>query len=151
MSKVLRYLRIVFSALCGIACVLLIALWARSYWSGDAISWRLSKDKSFALISNGGHITFYHKKFRNYVDPTRSLDSSVSYFTLPVRTETSYGFDFVNNWGLLSVDVPDWFLVLLSASLAAVPWLRWRFSLSTLLIAMTAVAVVLGFIVWSVR
>ena len=31
------------------------------------------------------------------------------------------------------------------------PWLRWRFSLRTLLIATTLVAVVLGLIVWSVR
>ena len=39
-------------------------------------------------------------------------------------------------------------VVLLMAALAAVPWLRWRFSLRTLLIAMTLVAVVLGIIMW---
>jgi hypothetical protein len=41
---------------------------------------------------------------------------------------------------------PTWFMAMCSASLAAVPWLRWskRFSLRTLLIGMTLVAVILG-------
>jgi len=30
-----RYLRIAFSVTCGIACVLLVVLWVRSYWSVD--------------------------------------------------------------------------------------------------------------------
>ena len=50
------------------------------------------------------------------------------------------------------VCVPYWFLVLLSvADLPSHPWLRWRFSLRTLLIATTLVAVVLGIIVWMSR
>ena len=32
MPKALRYLRIAFSAFCGIVAVLLCALWVRSYW-----------------------------------------------------------------------------------------------------------------------
>jgi hypothetical protein len=43
---------------------------------------------------------------------------------------------------------PYWFPVLISGVLAAVPWIRWRFSLRTLLIATTIIAVVLGLIVW---
>ena len=35
MPRFLRYLRIAFSATCVIACVLLIALWVRSYWFAD--------------------------------------------------------------------------------------------------------------------
>ena len=40
-----------------------------------------------------------------------------------------------------------------SATLAAVPWIhaRWRFSLRTLLIATTLVAVVLGLVVYAAR
>src|SRR6478735_12770925 len=38
MPRYLRYLRILFSAFCGIACVLLIMLWVRSYWHLDWIS-----------------------------------------------------------------------------------------------------------------
>jgi hypothetical protein len=48
--------------------------------------------------------------------------------------------------------VPYWAIVLPSAALASVPWIRWskRFSLRTLLIATTLVAVVLGVVVWAV-
>jgi len=43
-----------------------------------------------------------------------------------------------------------WFPIVMSFGLAIGigPWLRWRFSLRTLLITTTLVAVVLGLIVW---
>jgi hypothetical protein len=49
------------------------------------------------------------------------------------------------------VVVPHWFLILISAFIAAVPWLTRlrRFSLRTLLIAITLVAVGLGIVVVS--
>jgi len=48
---------------------------------------------------------------------------------------------------------PYWFPTLLAAvaAVATAPWLRWQFSLRTLLIATTLVAVVLGVIVWMSR
>jgi hypothetical protein len=51
------------------------------------------------------------------------------------------------------VVVPCWVLVLLSGSLATVPCIPWsrRFSLRTLLIAMTLVAAGLGVIVYASR
>jgi hypothetical protein len=59
----------------------------------------------------------------------------------------------VNKWGLSGrlVRTPHWLPILLSAALVAAPWLRWRFSLRTLLIATTLVAVVLGAIVYATR
>jgi hypothetical protein len=54
---------------------------------------------------------------------------------------------FQYNEGVLSL--PYWFVIAMSAALATVPWLRWRFTLRTLLIATTLVAVMLGLIVWS--
>ena len=33
--RILRLLRIAFSAVCGIVCLLMIALWVRSYWWSD--------------------------------------------------------------------------------------------------------------------
>jgi hypothetical protein len=51
------------------------------------------------------------------------------------------------------IRVPYWFPVVLSLVVAVAPWLRWsrRFSLRTLLIATTLVAVVLGLIVAVLR
>ena len=44
--------------------------------------------------------------------------------------------------------LPYWVIVFSAAACASMPWLPWRFSLRTLLIATTLVAVVLGLIVW---
>ena len=44
--------------------------------------------------------------------------------------------------------VPHWFAVIVAGSLSAALWLRWSFSLRTLLIATTLVAVGLALIVW---
>ena len=51
------------------------------------------------------------------------------------------------------VQVPHWFLLGIVATLAPVPWIHWskRFSLRTLLIATTLVAVVLGLVVYAAR
>jgi hypothetical protein len=42
------------------------------------------------------------------------------------------------------VAMPHWFTILLTATVAALPWFKWQFSLRTLLIATTLVAVALG-------
>lgn len=52
------------------------------------------------------------------------------------------------------ISAPSWLLVILMASIATIPWIRhltWQFSLHTLLIATTLVAVVLGLAVYVAR
>jgi hypothetical protein len=49
------------------------------------------------------------------------------------------------------IRLPYWLLALIAAILGALPWLRWRFSLRTMLIGMTVVAALLGALVWAVR
>ena len=65
---------------------------------------------------------------------------------------------YSSNWGRFGyvdspsplVIVPDWFLIGVAVALSAVPWLRWskQFSIRTLLIAMTLIAVMLGAVVY---
>lgn len=59
---------------------------------------------------------------------------------------TTLGFGFSQN----GVRIGTWFLVLMSPAISMLPWLRWsnRYSLRTLLVATTLVAIALGFIVW---
>jgi hypothetical protein len=59
------------------------------------------------------------------------------FFEYPTLLGTAYG-------------VSLWLLIILSSSLAPLSWLHWRFSLRTLLIATTLVAVILGAIVYAV-
>jgi hypothetical protein len=52
---------------------------------------------------------------------------------------------------LRAVQLPHWFLVVLTAAFTVIRWMKWRFSLRTLLIATTLVAVALGAIVLAAR
>ena len=63
---------------------------------------------------------------------------------------TSLGFSTFNKSSNLIAVVPYWFLVLASGSLAMAfrLWWPWRFTLRSLFIATTFLAVVLGMMVW---
>ncbi len=50
--------------------------------------------------------------------------------------------------GRFFIYVPHWFLLGLSAAIATLPWIPWRFSRRAFLITIAALAVMLGFLVW---
>jgi hypothetical protein len=52
---------------------------------------------------------------------------------------------------MTTIGVTHWFVSFLITLLAALPWLPYRFSLRTLLIATTLVAVLLGAVIYAVR
>jgi hypothetical protein len=60
-------------------------------------------------------------------------------------------FALITNAAVTAFRFPIWLLVLLVAAIGTAPWLPYRFSLRTLLIATTLVAVVLGVIVAVLR
>ena len=148
-----RKLRIAFSATCLIACVLLIVVWGRSYWRLDGVSGTrgihftyldtLQGEFHFARIvpASGGSV------------PWRAFHNPIVETDLQARDDSQKGRHhafgvgwkvFGNGW---QVAIPLWLPVLICGALTAIPWLRWQFSLRTLLIATTLVAVVLGLIV----
>jgi hypothetical protein len=47
-----RHLRIAFSAVCGVLCLLLIALWVRSPNTGDVLRLRVTTTKGIGFTSN---------------------------------------------------------------------------------------------------
>ena len=56
------------------------------------------------------------------------------------------------NFGLSrEVIVPDFILIVLATALGALPWIRWRLRVRTLLIATTLVAALLGLAVYPAR
>ena len=138
----LKYLRIAVTVLSLTACVLLIALWVRSYRWSDG-------------ITVGGRIVVASREGRLLINESlvaeRPLDLLAS--PLRIRIATDYGLIF---WSIRSdtaspagvgTAIPDWLFVAFTATLAALPWVKRRFSLRTLLIATTLVAVVLGIII----
>ena len=151
-----RKLRISFSIACGFACVLLIALWVRSYWRVEHFLWNRTTQTfcvsiypgQVALGNTNGPVMmpmgWSHVVFRHSGDNSISDDEPT----------TILGFGWETDDDSIYVYIPFWFLTLTCTVftwLAIVsPFPVKRFSLRTLLIATTLVAVVLGLIVWSI-
>jgi hypothetical protein len=79
---------------------------------------------------------------------TTQIDSDIT------ESENLTGFLWLVDGVRFKLAIPDWFLAAVFGMFAAVPALfpsKWRFSLRTLLIAITAIAVMLGLIVWALR
>ena len=136
----LKYLRIAVTALSLTACVLLIVLWVRSYWVRDTV-WQTSENNVVVgLTSNAGMI--YFEYFRLYPGPNAI---GLQYSTGPPMQHRKA--EVVRGYTLLRL--PYWVVLIVMAGFAVIPWLNLtkRFSVRTLLIATTLIAVALGIIV----
>src|SRR6476660_5861016 len=144
MRRVLRHLRIVWTATYGILCVLMIIFWIRSYWRSDSVTTTQARYASY----NGRLI---------YEQASWWGNQSDTYWELGRRPEGAPTQWFKTSGFVLRypsvVAIPFWCPVLLLASVAAAPWVRWstRFTLRTLVIATTLVAIVLALAVWAAR
>jgi hypothetical protein len=148
--RVVWYLRIAFSAVCGIACVLLAVLWLRSYWRFDYVSGMATASRQVEIFAIKGRLaigTWAETTMAPWGHRSNPVAESQSTLQILERHENAIGFGIVKP----SVVMPYYFVVFVAGVFATLPWLRWRFSLRTLLIATTSVAVVLGAIVYLVR
>ena len=151
-----RKLRIAWSVFWGFAALLLIVLWVRSYWWVEEFAVPLTNKYYFGAAYSPGCIGFaIHpmgqlssskiKRFQRF--PTESWLEAIRQDRLQNISRIWGTFDFRRH----SYIAPDWFVLIVLAALAVAPWirhLRWQFSLRTLLIVTTLVAVGLGLIVW---
>src|SRR5690242_190518 len=131
-----RKLRIAWSVVWGLAAVLLIVLWVRSYWRWDVESIYWPGTYSYALESLHGRLFFVGtyapngNGFFSYSLPAPlhcDLDSYANRF----------GFAFAIVPTIEWIGAPYWSLLVAAAALAVGPWTVWskRFSLRTLLVA----------------
>jgi hypothetical protein len=134
--------------------VLLIALWVRSFWQVDTVYANIGGMAAFKIESVSGSLIL----IRNPNGPWGINSQSVSEW----RYRRDLLQKFQNNLYQgkktppvvsLIATIPHWIPVLLTAVFAAAPWVQRskRFSLRTLLIATTLVAVVLGLVVYAAR
>ena len=133
----------------GILAVLLVLLWVRSYWRWDAIG----VQKSGSIYAGfGADLGVLYAGWNPDVSTfmTRDRWQSRTYPTDPGRRSLGYfGFNFTRLPFLgTTVSLPIWFLTLLAAIIATGPYAQWRFSLRTLLMLTTLVAVGLGVAVY---
>ena len=162
-----RYLRILWTVFCGIACLLLIALWVRSYRWNDIIlcithssgsSWfgtYESDSSSTTVESEFGVIKLCWVKPPDLAHDSWIFRSETTDQPIIEKIEMGYlGLKTEKTWYGRLFAVSHRTLLFAAVLLTAAPWLRslrWRFSMRTLLIVTTLVAVVLGMIVWQVR
>jgi hypothetical protein len=112
----------------------------------------------YSLSSQYGHLTVVYGYNPNWA-PTgmhfdigdKALEPFVGSPSEPTLTSFLwlrwYSSNGVQAFREFILAAPHWLLLLYTVTLGTIPWLHWRFSLRTLLIAMTLVAVVLGLIV----
>jgi hypothetical protein len=152
MAAMLKCLRIAVTAVSLTACVLLVALWVRTKYAIDSFGGPLSASKAFYVMSRHGGIGLllaqWNSEWMYLKYPADEFVSSE--FEMEIGYKTALGFvQYVKDPGAFRIRVPYWSLVSLSAVFAAIPWLRWRFSLRTLMIGTTLVAVWLGVVAMS--
>ena len=156
--RVVRLLRIGWSAGCVIACLLLIVLWVRSYRWADLLAY--TRGQTYVAVADGRGIALFHWRtchpfvtvgnklgWELISGPAGTIDSNLKplEFSRDSGPATAFGF---------FISAPYWCCVFFLATLAVLPWIRqckWRFTLRTLLIATTVVAVVLGLAVYAAR
>jgi hypothetical protein len=151
-----RKLRFAWSVVWGLAAVLLIALWVRSYRWEDVITAPGDGSRRFGSAEGWITIRWTEPRWKEMRRPPNLNFKKWQVVSLSVeereqklaRTHVKSRppqFGFVDAG---AVQFPYWLATMVCVGMSAALWIRWRFSLRTLLIATTLVAVVLGLIVW---
>ena len=138
-----RWLRIAVSVFFAVVAVAFAAWWVRSGWWHDTIV-RCHRGDWYGIDSAQGVLI-------PNVMPGIGVGDGWIRSSTPLEDAE---FHFVSIGGVGRFGIPlstiyfsHWIPALIAATLAVVPWLPRRFSLRTLLIATTLIAVVLGLIV----
>jgi hypothetical protein len=146
-----RKLRIAWPVGWGVVCLLLVALWVRSYRTEDTIAIRDRASGYYTYVgSNSGTMFFHRSAIEVFLSPSRRPTPRWNYYS---RNASEPQAVFVWNSKIsqlpIGISFPYWLPVILVAVAATAPWIHWsmRFSVRTLLIGMAVVAVLLGLLV----
>jgi len=155
-----RKLRIASSVVCGVVFILVAQLWGQTkHTSKDLFVGKLpygvwiSTRAGQINVSSLPDVDGERKRLSLPLAPRTQVPEyaggSLSASELHIHDSMSTIFGDRTTYAT----VPIWMLGALVLALAAVPWIRWsaRFSVRTLLIATTLVAVVLGLAIYAAR
>jgi hypothetical protein len=155
-----RKLRIAWSVWWGAMAALLCVLWVRSYWSIDRLLLQLSPQHGaiIATCQGGGVVAFRPASDapagHSFVHRSAPVGNTDAWSPKQGELKLLIGkFGTVATPHTSGVSFPLWFPAAIVAAMGVAPWMRWtyRFSLRTLLLATTAVAVTLGLIIYAAR
>ena len=147
--RLVRALQITWSVACGIACLLLCLLWVRSYWVWDNLGTAKTPITHEAISIDGrviyamqGAVNKDQREWYHLSQPSAPMS--------PFRFPSYLGFYVEVSRLRWVLSMPYWFLAALATTLSIFAWTNWcrRFSLRTLLIALTLVGLGLGLVAW---
>ena len=145
--RIIRWLRVSFTAVCLLVCVLLVALWVRSYTMVHTLY--VYRNVHHAYIhSVQGKLILQDFALQNPLSHGHWLSykpgQASEFIEDSVEGLAGKNFCFKRRGQFWDVSVPHWFPASIALSLATLPWLPWRFSLRTLLIAVMLLSIALG-------
>jgi hypothetical protein len=149
--KYLRYRRIAFSAVCGLIAVLLIVLWVRSYGRASGAQLNVLGEMR-GIKCTTGTLVFFSETLTNQPPPASGV-FDVELLDLPGQSFRDFPFGqfaVESNQDFILMNVPICIPVVCATLFGLVPWAR-RFSLRTLLIAITLIGLLLGLIIATTR
>ena len=137
-----RKLRIAWSVAWGVVAVLLCVLWVRSYSAGFETTQNFNSNPRYGLV--GLILQSSRGEFALHLLTGNRYWLGIPQFRLP-GIQWTHSQPYV-----VFVSLSYWLTTLASATLATIPWFPWSksFSLRTLLIGTTLVALLLGLFVW---
>jgi hypothetical protein len=147
-----RELRIAWSVVWGLVAVSLIMLWVRSRFQIESIE-RIVNAKP--LYGMGTRQRIFNLPGRLELSAEDITSSSINYeptfwhrvkWGMSEMNDGSWGFKRIWTSNHRMICFPHWFAVTLAGCVALLPWPPKRFSLRTMLIATTLVAIMLGIV-----
>jgi hypothetical protein len=150
-----RKLRIAWSVVWGIIAVLLIALWVRSYSWHDTLIYEKAS-RITAAGWNKGELFFLTNLLPDILHITLPSDFRFQHEEPEYEhgfEDAHFGFQMTSMPGGFFLLVPFWLAIIGAIVCSVASQIHWskRFSLRTLLIAMTLVAMVLGLVAWVMK
>jgi hypothetical protein len=153
MSRALRYLRILrvaFSAACGIACVLFLVLWLRSYTRRDEVAVPIDAAGLIQIQSHPGKLVT-SLLFDSGSDALPRDDHSWLIRSEPLESRSRPslssivpGIEGVSRPDFCEAVLPYWLLILLAMAAGVFFWIPWRFSLSVILLIGLALGIIIA-------
>src|SRR5262245_50749743 len=136
-----RKLRIAWSVFSGVAAVLLIALWARSFREAESLDFHFYPRQALVIVDHmKGCVEVQLFPYETFVGPGRPPFAEYLWKgpagMFPDRPQWRFRLP-VSAPGTTRVQIPYWFLPSSLVAIGVAPWFRWRFSLRTLLITTT--------------
>jgi hypothetical protein len=152
-----RFLRVAVSMVFLTLCLVFVVLWVRCYWLIDTLWGPVTNNGQVAIVSMQGQLflgTNYTPGYPSWTRQSGYLYSKWrSVWTVLFPRRDAFGFALVVDSNNLGITIPYWLTVFSTSVIAWLPWAHWsrRFSLRTLLMAMTLSAMVLGMAVYGIR